>query len=124
VSADGWGFSFLGRLANSAKYLAGGGLVEAYGGVDLADSLKQACDTQGCHFASEDRLALGGRHKALSRRAANLQGLVLVQDAGKRRLVEKVTSYESEAILNVADALRSHGSGAMDEPDKLVALLQ
>ena len=112
----------LGHFLNLAEHLAGGRLVEADLGIHESDGVEDAGHAQSSDLAGEDRLGEAGLHEGLCREVVNLGGAVLLEDVDHRDLVEEVTGYEGDPVLEVGDSLEVDGGRPANHADHLVAL--
>ena len=112
------------RLEHAAEHLAGRGLVEADGRVDLPDRLQHAGDPHGGELGGQHRLGPRGGHERLRRQVVDLVRLGLLQRRREGRLVEQVGLHEPEVIAHVVDALVRLGGRAAHHSPHVVALCQ
>ncbi len=118
------GVLILGHFPHLSKHFRGTGLIETSVMVHQPDSIQNPGHPQGGAFPGQDRLLKRSGHEGLGSQVVDLIRVVLLEDSDEGDLIQQVTLYQLDIILNVGDAVKIDGAGAAHHAQDLVAFPQ
>jgi hypothetical protein len=110
------------HLTDLSEHLAGRGLIEADGGIDLPHRFERPCHPLRVVFAGEHRLVPRGGHERHRREVVELVRPDDIEDPDQRELVEQISRMDGDAVEQVVYAPVVVRTGAAHDAVHLVAV--